>query len=98
MKKKTPELIRFEREFALVAGMSGDEDTVRHVREVLRSANIRSTCEGSVLYDLYVDRSKLTNAVELLRAEKAKGWKILFRDDLPGPTKRSSRTALGGGA
>ena len=90
MKKKTPELIQFERKFALVAGMSGDERTVSHVRELLRSADISCTYEGSVLYGLYVDRSKVDQAVELLRAEKIKGWKIFFLDEFDGLAKRSS--------
>ena len=82
MKKKSPEQLQFEREFALAAGMSGDARTVDHVCQVLNSAGIRHTCEGSVLYDLYVERAQITRAIELLRAEKAKGWKLLFPDEI----------------
>jgi len=81
VKKKTPEQKQFEQEFALVGGMSGTEKTVSHVREVMRSAGIRCTYEGSVLYDLYVDRTKVEHAIQLLRAEKAKGWQIILPDD-----------------
>ena len=81
VKKKTPEQIQFEREFILAAGMSGDAKTAGHVRQVLQSAGIRCTYEGSVLYALYVDRAQVERALELLRAERAKGWHILFSDD-----------------
>jgi hypothetical protein len=81
VKKKTPEQVQFERDFVLAAGMSGDTKTVSHVRQILQDAGIRCTYEGSVLYDLYVERTQVERALELLRAERASGWHILFPDE-----------------
>lgn len=71
--------------------MSGDQKTVTHICELLRSADIRCTCEGSVVYDLFVDRTKVERAVQLLRAEKARGWQIMFPDELQRLNRRWSR-------
>lgn len=81
MKKQTPEQRKFKREFVLAAGMSGDARTVGHICQVLRSAGIRCTHEGSVHYALYVERRQLERALELLRAEQVSGWHILFPDE-----------------
>lgn len=73
---KRPELIQFEKDFALVGGMSGDSKTLHHVKEIMQTAGIRYTHEGSVAHDIYVDRKKVEQVVEMLRTEISKGWGI----------------------
>ena len=68
--------------------MSGDEETVSHVRQLLEADGIRCCYEGSVIYSIYVDRSKGGRALELLREEEAKGWQILIPDTVPNNIKR----------
>ena len=82
MKPKKAEHIEFEREWALVAGISGDQRTMSHVGEVLRAAGIRYGFEGSVVHDVWVERGKAETATALLRGERSKGWQILFEGDL----------------
>ena len=80
-----------DRAYAHICGSSGDLKTVQHLLGVMESAGIKCECEGSVLFSFYVERGKEAAAIDLLRAEKAKGWYILLKGETPDTSRRRER-------
>ena len=71
-----------------IGGSSGDLKTVEHLLRVMETAGIKCQCEGSVLFSFFVERGKESAGIELLRAEKAKGWYILLKGERPDRSRR----------
>lgn len=74
--KSEPSEDQFDRDFFLIAVVGDDEKAPQHVMDVLRKAGIRSVYRSEIILDLYVERTQVARAAELLQAERNAGWMV----------------------